>query len=76
MMRPIGCPEGRYGIAVLTYSMEQSSSCEANSFSANKEILRILWNSKIHYRIHKSPPPLYPKPARSSSYPPPPFPAS
>jgi hypothetical protein len=33
--------------------MEQSPSWEANSFSASQEILRILWELKIHYRIHK-----------------------
>jgi hypothetical protein len=34
--------------------MGQSPSWEANSLSATQEILRLLWNQKIHYRVHKS----------------------
>ena len=43
---------------LLTYSMVQSPSWEANWFSASQEIPRILWNLNIHYRLHKCPPPI------------------
>jgi hypothetical protein len=43
---------------LLTYSIEESPSWEAKRFSASQEIPHILWNLKVHYRIHKCPPPV------------------
>ena len=42
---------------ILTYTMEQCPSWEANRSSASQEISCILWNLKVHYRINKCPPP-------------------
>jgi hypothetical protein len=38
--------------------MEESHSWEGSSFSASQEIPRIVWNPKVHCRIHKSTPPV------------------
>ena len=50
-----------------TLKIVKCPCCEANSFSANQEIPHILWHSKVHYCIHKCPPP---EPDQSSPCPP------
>ena len=41
-----------------TNSILQKPFWESNSFSASQEIPGILYNPKVHYRIHNSPPPV------------------
>jgi len=44
-------------VTVLTYSMEQSPTCETNRFSFCQEIPLILCYPTVHYHIYKSPTP-------------------
>jgi hypothetical protein len=39
----------------MTNNMEQSRSLEADRRSAVNRIACFLWNSEVHFRVHKSP---------------------
>jgi len=59
---------------ILTYSIQQSHSWDANRFSASQEIPHILHNPKIHHCSYKCPPPvtilsqLYPVHTQTSDF--------
>ena len=57
---------------LLTYSMVQSPSWEADWFAASQEIPRISRKLKVHYRTHKRPPPVsilgQPNPVHKPTY--------
>ena len=43
---------------LLTYLLTYVLHGEANRVAASQEIPRVLWNPNVHYRIHKSSPPV------------------
>jgi len=51
-------PYAPHAQPISFFSMVQSPSWEANWFAASQEIPRISRNAKVHYRIHKRPPPV------------------
>jgi hypothetical protein len=34
--------------------MRQSSSEESNSIAGTQEVLLLIWNTKVHHRVHNS----------------------
>ena len=47
-----------FRVYMIHGSMEKSPPWEANRFAASQGFPHILWNPKVHYRIHKCPPPV------------------
>jgi hypothetical protein len=52
-----GCVGLKADVDLLTYLLtELSPSWEAANFAATQELPSILWDPKVHHRVHKSPP--------------------
>jgi len=51
-------PSKHTGLTYLLTPLSRVLLEKPSVSSANQEILRILWNTKFHYRIHKCPPPV------------------
>jgi len=43
-------------VVITNYMAAQSLSGDVNSHSANQKILRLLWNTQVHYRVHNASP--------------------
>ena len=52
------CTHAHTHTKLLTYSMEQNLFWKANCFSTSQEIIRMLWDTKLHYPIHRCLPPV------------------